>query len=251
MSMSTLQISGLASGFDWRSMIDDLMAVENGRVELIEKKQSEYEAQLEEWQSFNTQLLSLKTAAGQLSNPDDFYVYSSSMRTDDRSVDASDLISVSTSSSSSPGSYSIQVTNLAKSQKLSSSAFSDFSEALGSSYAGDILINGTAINITEADSLSDIRDRINNTNSGIDATGVTASIITYSSNDYRLILTSEDTGEDGISLQNGSSENLVELFGWKDAVSSVKNSTFRCMYSNHNSVRYRVCYIDEFNCNIF
>lgn len=224
MSLSTFQISGLASGFDWRTMVDQLIQVEYGRVELIEKQQGEYEEQLSEWQSFNTQMLSLKSTAGALKDTDDFNLFSSSMTTDDSNIDASDLMSVSTSSSSSPGSYSIQITNLAKSQKLSSSAFSDFSDTLGSDYVGDIIINGTAISITDSDGLDDIRNRINNANAGSDPTGVTASIITYSSNDYRMVLTSDDTGEDGISLQNGSSVDLVELFGWKDADSSVKNS---------------------------
>ncbi|MFC1891028.1 flagellar filament capping protein FliD, partial [Thermodesulfobacteriota bacterium] len=224
MSLSTFQISGLASGFDWRTMVDQLIQVEYGRVELIEKQQGEYEEQLSEWQSFNTQMLSLKSTAGALKDTDDFNLFSSSMTTDDSNIDASDLMSVSTSSSSSPGSYSIQITNLAKSQKLSSSAFSDFSDTLGSDYVGDIIINGTAISITDSDGLDDIRNRINNANAGSDPTGVTASIITYSSNDYRMVLTSDDTGEDGISLQNGSSVDLVELFGWKDANSSVKNS---------------------------
>ena len=51
-----------------------------------------------------------------------------------------------------------------------------------------------------------------------------ASIIAYGSNDYRLVLTSGETGADGISLQNGSSSDLLELFGWKDSSSAVKNS---------------------------
>ena len=57
MSLSTQLVSGLASGFDWRTMIDQLIAVEHRRVDLVEDKKSEYEAQLSEWQSFNTKLL--------------------------------------------------------------------------------------------------------------------------------------------------------------------------------------------------
>ncbi|MDB9822549.1 flagellar filament capping protein FliD, partial [Deltaproteobacteria bacterium] len=224
MALSTSMISGLASGFDWRTMIDQLIAIESKPLELIEQKKSVYEEQLSEWQSFNTKLLSLKTTSQGLSDPDDFYLYTSSMTSNDSSVDASDLLSVSTSSSASSGSYLIQINSLATAHKLSSSSFSDFSNALGSDYTGDIIINGTVISITESDGLDDIRNRINNANSGSNPSGVTASIITYSTNDYRLILTSDNTGEDGISLQNGSSSDLLELFGWKDGSSSVKNS---------------------------
>ena len=223
MSISTNLISGLSSGFDWRSMIDELIAIDSKPVELVEEKKAEYEEQLAEWQSFNTMLLSLKTSTQALSDPDDFNIYTYSMTSDSSSVDAEDLLSVSASSSASPGSYSIQINNIATAQKLSSASFSSFSDALGSDYSGDIIINGRTITITETDGLDDIRNRINNANSGSNPTGVTASIVSYGDNDYRLILTSDQTGEDGISLQNGSSSDLLELFGWKDGSSAVKN----------------------------
>jgi flagellar hook-associated protein 2 len=224
MSLSTNLISGLSSGFDWRTMIDQLIEVDHQRVDLVEEQKTEYENKLSEWQSFNTKLLSLKTAAGELKDGEDFYVYTSNMSSDNSSVDAANILSVSTSSTASKGSYSITVSSLAVAQKLSSSSFSDFSDALGASYSGDILINGVAVSIDETDSLADIRDKINNSNAGSNPTGVTASIVSYGVNDYRLMLTSDDTGEDGMSLQNACASDLLELFGWKDKSASLKNS---------------------------
>jgi len=224
MSLSTNLISGLSSGFDWRSMIDQLMEIEHNKVDLVENQKTEYEDKLSEWQSFNTKLLSLKSTAEDLKDGDDFDVYTSNMSSDSSLVDASDILSVSTTSSASKGSYSIKVSSLAAAQKLSSRSFLDFSEMLGASYAGDILINGVAVGISETDSLDDVRDRINNANSGSTPSGVTASIVSYGTNDYRLMLTSDNTGENGIGLQNASTSDLVELFGWKDNSSSLKNS---------------------------
>jgi len=224
MSLSTNLISGLSSGFDWRSMIDQLMEIEHRKVDLVEDRKTEYENKLSEWQSFNTNLLALKTAAGDLKDPDDFDVYTSTMASDNNDVDASDILSVLTSSSASKGSYTITVSSLATAQKLSSRSFSDFTDALGASYAGDILINGVAISISETDSLSDVRDKINNANSGTIPAGVSAGIVSYGTNDYRLMLTNDTTGEGGISLQNASVSDIVELFGWKDKSSSLKNS---------------------------
>jgi len=224
MSLSTNLISGLSSGFDWRSMIDNLMAIERRPVDLLENKKSDYEDKLSEWQSFNTQLLSLKTAAQGLQKPESFNIYTSRMSSNSSTVEASDLLSVSASSSASVGSYAIQVSNIASAQKLSSASFSSISDALGSDYAGDILINGKGITITDTDSLSDIRDKVNNANAGSNPTGVTASIITYGTNDYRLSLTSDSTGEEGIGLQNASNKDLIELFGWKDGTSALKNN---------------------------
>ncbi len=224
MALSTNLVSGLASGFDWRTMIDQLIAIERRPVDLVAEQKTEYETKLSEWQSFNTRLLALKSAAEGLKNPGDFSVFTPRMTTDSSSVEATDLLSVTTSSFALPGSYDIEILALAKAQKLSSASFYSLTEALGSDYAGDILINGTAINITESDDLTDVRDRINNANTGAGATGVQASIVAYGENDYRLILTSEATGQQGIGLQNGSASDLVERFGWKDKTAALKNS---------------------------
>ncbi|MBW2339998.1 MAG: flagellar filament capping protein FliD [Deltaproteobacteria bacterium] len=227
MGLSTNLISGLASGFDWRSMIDELMKIERRPVDLIETRKREYEEKLAEWQSVNTKLLSLKTAAEGLKDPEDFNVFTSLMTSDSATVEASDLLSVFTSSTASQGSYSVVVSALATAQKLSSNSFSSFSDALGSAYVGDILINGTVIAISVTDSLADVRDKINNANSGSNPTGVTASIVNYGTNNYRLLLTSDDTGEDGISLLNASATDILGNLGFSETASGsyeVKNS---------------------------
>jgi len=225
MSLSTNLISGLSSGFDWRTMIDQLIAIDHRRVDLVEDRKSEYESKLSEWQSFNTKLLSLRTAAEELKDSEDFYLYTSNMTTDSSTVEGEDLISVSTGTSAVEGSYTVKVSNLAQSQKLSSNPFSSKTSELGSSYAGDIVINGRVLTINASDSLIDVCSSINSLNTGTDPSGVTATVVTYGSNDYRLILTSDDTGTDGISLLNGASTNLVQRFGWKDNETAViKNS---------------------------
>jgi len=103
MSSSTNLISGLASGFDWRSMIDQLMAVEHSSVDRVTTKQTEASNKLTEWQSVNTKLLALKTAAEDLKDSEDFSIFSSTMTTDSSTVKAADLRSVATSASASRG----------------------------------------------------------------------------------------------------------------------------------------------------
>ena len=128
MSLSTNLISGLSSGFDWRSMIDQLMEIEHRKVDLVEDRKTEYENKLSEWQSFNTNLLSLKTAAGELKDPDDFDVYTATMVSDNNDVDASDILSVLTSSSASRGSYTLTVSSAANqtgTAKIPTSSHSD------------------------------------------------------------------------------------------------------------------------------
>jgi len=212
MSMSTNLVSGLASGFDWRSMIDQLIAIEHQRVDLVEDRKTEYESKLSTWQSVNTMLLSLKTAANDLSVESAFNVYTSST-TSDTSTAASDLLTVSTSSTASQGMYEIKVNNLAKSQKLSSKSYSATDTALSLS-AGDILVSGRVVNIAATDTLADIKDKINAVNTGSNPSNVTANIVQYGTNDYRLVLTNDNTGADGISLLNASSSDILGNLGF-------------------------------------
>ena len=93
MALSTNLISGLSSGFDWRSMIDQLMAVEHRPVDLVTAKKTDTEAKLKEWQTANSKLLAFKTAAAGLKDPDIFQVFAATMSTNSSTVKASDLLS--------------------------------------------------------------------------------------------------------------------------------------------------------------
>ncbi|MBI9074754.1 MAG: flagellar filament capping protein FliD [Desulfatibacillum sp.] len=224
MATSATSVSGLASGFDWRSMVEQLINVERGTVNIMTNKQSQVQNELSEWRSLNTRLLSLKGAAEDLTTSDDFYLYSSTMSTDSTTLDAEDLVSVSTTSSALSGDYNIKVEKLATAQKLSSGSFTDSSTALGADYAGEILLNGKVVNFSASDTLKDVRDKINNANSGANPSGISASIVSYGTNDTRLVITSQATGKDGMGVANGSAVDLVEKFGFKDSVSSVKTA---------------------------
>ena len=223
MALSTNQVAGLSSGFDWRTMIDQLMAIERRRVDLVTAKKTESESKLTEWQSLNTKLLALKTSAGTLKDSEDFGVFKAVMTSNSSTVQASDLLTVTPSTTASVGSYTLTDISLATAQKLSSGSFSSTSVALGASYAGDLLINGTVVSVAETDTLANVRDKINNANSGASPTGVTAGIVSYGTGDNRLILTSDTTGLTGIGLLNGGGTDIVNTFGFKDSSRSAKN----------------------------
>ncbi len=231
MSLSTNLVSGLVSGFDWRSMIDQLMAIEHERVDLIEDRKTEYESKLSEWQSVNTMLLSLKTAAEALSTETAFNVYTASTTSSSSSgtpTAASNLLTVSTSSSASPALYNIKVNNLAQSEKISSQNYSATNTVLGLSGDGEILINGKVVKIVDTDTLADIKDKINAVNTGSNPSGVTASIVSHSSTNHHLILTSDDTGEDGLSVLEAAysgGDNILQEMGFITSTTTIKNAT--------------------------
>ena len=229
MAISTNLISGLSSGFDWRSIIDQLIAIDHRRVDLVADKKSEYESQLAEWKNVNTMLLSLKTASAALSTESAFNVYTSGTTSSAESgtpTAASSLLTVSTTSTTSPALYNIKVNNLAQSEKISSTNYTATDTAL--ELEGDILVSGKVVNIVSTDTLADVKDKINSVNTGSDPSNVTASIVSYSSTNYHLILTSDDTGEDGLSVLEGAysgGDNILEEMGFISGSTTIKTAT--------------------------
>jgi len=237
MAISTNLISGLSSGFDWRSMIDQLIAIDHRRVDLLEAKKTEYETKLSEWQTVNTKLLALKTKAQALSNESSFKNFSATLNSN-TSTAAADILSVTTGSAASPGTYGIKVINLAQSEKISSRSFTALNSAL--SLSGDILISGKVVNIVGTDTLTGIKDKINALNTGSTPSNVTASIVQHSPTDYHLVLTSDKTGSAGIDILEGSSSGLLQTMGFITSSVQIRTATsdgaMSALFSDSTSV---------------
>jgi flagellar hook-associated protein 2 len=222
-------IAGLSSGFDWRSMIDQLMAIEHRRVDLVINQKSEYASKLQILRAINTKLLSFKSQAETLASSKTFSIFTSSLSTDSATYSASDFLSVYTSTGAAPGSHTITMTStstLAQARKIATKSFNSHTDALG--LTGEFVINGRAIEVEDTDDLGDLRDKINNLNSGANATGVTASILTASSSNFRLVLTSDNTGADAFTIFDSSADttNILSTgLGFTDGTTSVKNYT--------------------------
>jgi flagellar capping protein FliD len=193
----TMGISGIASGVDWKSIIDQLRQLEYKKIELIQNQQKTYQDKLSTWQTINTKLLSLKTVVGKLNEPADFNLFSPTLSSN-TSKDPDDLLSVTAGADASRGSYNIVINSLAAAEKRSSKTFASDTTALNLS--GNLVLNGKTVTVSATDTLSSLSDKINAVNTGDDPSKVTASVVHYGTNDYRLILTSEVEGAAGISL---------------------------------------------------
>jgi flagellar hook-associated protein 2 len=216
-------VSGLVSGLDWRSMIAQLRALEERKVDGIRARQTAEQSRLSAWQSINTKFLSLKTATEALKKTTDFNLYTTSLFSSNSATKPEEVLSTTTTTDASPGTYKVVVQDLASAQKLSSTSFGTQTGAL--SLSGDILIGGRTVRISATDSLSSIRDRINAVNGGTNASNVTASIVNYGKSGYRLILTSNTEGAAGISLLNGGGPDLLGTLGFVDtSAKTAKNS---------------------------
>jgi flagellar hook-associated protein 2 len=205
---STTSVSGLSSGIDWRSLIDQLRTAEHRPVDLLTKQKGTYGDKLKAWQELNTKLLSLKTAAEKLNTAKGLNLFTNSTSSSS-ATDPNDLLTATVGAAGQTGSYAIEVLRTASAQKIASQSFPNQSNALGTGYAGTFQINSRDVTVDATDSLADVQTKINNLNSGAQATKVTASIVSYSPTDYRLILTSQKEGVAGIV----TSPDLSAAFG--------------------------------------
>jgi flagellar hook-associated protein 2 len=210
-------LTGLTSGLDWQSIISQLMQINRQPETLLNNQKTKLSNQKSAWNDVNTKLSALQTKAKALSNLDDFNLYTSNSSITGSSKDVKDLLSFAVGTNASQGSYDLVVNNLAKAQKLASKSFGSISSALGIS--GDVIINGKVLTIESTDDLEDIRNKINSLNSG-----AIASIYSVATGEYRLSLTSQNTGASGIYLANGSEENVLTQLGIADGTTSLRKT---------------------------
>ncbi|MGB0127738.1 MAG: flagellar filament capping protein FliD [Rhodocyclaceae bacterium] len=249
--MAGLTSAGIGSGLDVDSLVTKLMAVEKQPLTALDTKEADYNAKLSAFGTLKSALSSLQTAAKALNTPEKLSPIKAS-------VGDSTVLAATTGSGATVGSYNVEVTSLAKPQKLMSAGFASTSATVGT---GTITLNfgtyattasGTTFTANSSktaktitidssnNTLSGIRDAINSANAG-----VTASIIndgTTSGN--RLVITSNDSGtanalKIGVSENAGSSglvnlaydatgagtSNLSETQGAVDAVIKVDSVT--------------------------
>jgi len=199
-------VTGVA-GFDTTAAVDGLLAFHKLGISKAEDKKTAETNKQDAFVAINSAMLALKSTAVGMADSTSFFSYGASLSSSSASVPASSLLDVSGSNNVSSGQHSIVVQQIAQAQRLSSSvavkdsvgaAVSSDSISLGLS--GSFQIGTASVVVSAADSLQAIASNINQQNKGASATGVSASIIKVSANDYRMILTADATGATGFTL---------------------------------------------------
>ena len=175
--MAGIQLSGLASGLDWRSLVDKLIETERVPQDRLRSEKALGAQRTSALGNLNTQLTALRDSIKALSG-DAGNVFS------DRSAklaSATSTWSVSASPDAETGTYQIQVTQLAtKAQRVGGSdvgsGLSTTSDVSGLTVgtlpigtaitAGDFTVNGARITVAATDSLQAVFDQINKKTGG-------------------------------------------------------------------------------------
>jgi len=200
-------ISGQVAGFDAQGAVDGLLGIKKFEISQLQKKQDAITARQDALLQINSAVSSLRNTSIGLADKAAFFGYTASLSSSSASVTASSLLDVSGTSGVSAGQHNIIVSQVAQAERLSSSvAVKDSTgTALASvttamNISGSFQVAGSTISVSTSDSLNDIAANINQLNTGASATGVSASVMKVSTNDYRLILASDTTGATGFTL---------------------------------------------------
>ena len=196
--MATISSIGIGSGLDIESVITKLVAIEREPVTQLQKEATSLQTRLSTYGKLQSGMAALRDAASALTR-------SSTWGATTGTSSDSAAVAVSTSASTLPGSYSLQVQRLASVQSNATGVYVSADALIGEGTlhielgtwgAGQSSFTpkagASALNISvgpPAESLAQLRDKINASNSG-----VVASVLTDASG-ARLVLRSAATGE--------------------------------------------------------
>ncbi len=199
---------GVGSGLDVNSIINQLMAIESRPLLQIDSREGEYNAELSALGQVKGALSSFQDAMSGLADTAKFNVYSA-LSSDE------DVLTASATNSAAPGSFAIQVTQLAQHHKMASNPFAD-EDTVVTAIAGakaTIEVDSDSFDVVIQDkTLAEIRDAINQ---AADNTGVTATIINEDLG-TRLIVTANQTGTANavsMSFTDGNDAPIADPLG--------------------------------------
>lgn len=223
-------IDGIISGFDTTAMIDAIMRYESQRADLITARKTEQTNKLTTWKSIEAMLTAVKIQAGLLSNENLWYAKAATSSNED-------AIAVTSTAEATPGTYFLNVNQLATHHQIASQGMSSLGQSIGGGSI-EIKVGNSSPTVITVDSsnntLSALKDAINNSGAR-----VTAAIINDGSehNPYRLVLTAKDSGAaNQISVTSTLSGSVTPqfeaAFDWAEQLSWADTATSNPVRSN-------------------
>lgn len=172
-----MYISGIATGLDTETLVQQLMAIERRPLVLMQERKNLLQQQRDAWRDINTRLNNLRDRMAELSRTSLF---------EGRSAvsSAADVATASATRDAAEARYNIEVVQLAQSHRVASAKLE---EAIG--YAGSARLavgdQAVEIEIVAEDTVHTIAKKINEAD-----VAVTARVI-----DGRLVIQADETGE--------------------------------------------------------
>ena len=213
--MAGIQLSGLASGFDWKTFTDSVMEMERAPARRYEAEQTKNDNKKAQLSSLGTKLASLQTAMTALA--------SSSLGAGRKVVNenSSAVVQATVSSATPVGTYEVEVTQLATASRLTGGVAAQ----PGATYAGTLNIKSTAagvptpITITADMDVADIVAAINDSEAGVTAICNKAGT--------QIVVTNQVTGAgNDIVVTDESGGALKGILGLNPTPTTATDTTF-------------------------
>lgn len=194
-------VGGLMSGLDTNSIITQMMQLERRPILLLQQKEAGIQARISALGSLKSGLAGLQTSTKALKSTSGF---GSMLATSGNST----VLTATASSSAVAGNYQVEVTALAQSQQVRSSAFAASDEEVGTGTLTITVGSGDPVVITIGEddkTLAGIALAINDAEAG-----VTAGVVNDGNGNYYLTLASEETGTANTISLSIDDDDLVD-----------------------------------------
>jgi flagellar hook-associated protein 2 len=186
-------VTGLSSGVDWKGLVDQIIKLDRRPADRMQASVDANTARREALASFQATLRKLQTAGDALRFGGAFAKFTASAAGTDLAGRA--VLAAAPSAGAMPGAYTVDVAQLAQTQKNAGSVgFASATAPLG--LAGGLVVGGERVDVGADDSLAAVRDKINavQARSGVRATLVAGRA---DGSDQRLVLTAVRSGSAG------------------------------------------------------
>lgn len=199
--MASISALGVGSGLDLSGLLDQLRDAERGKLAPLTAQKTQQQAKISAYGQLQSALTTFQDSVAKLNEASLYQSLSANVR--------GDAFSATTSEAAQPGTYNVEVSQLATAGTLATQRVSSDEDEIVSA-AGTLELSFTSggvpveINIDAGSSLIDIRDAIN----AHEDAGVSASIINDGSG-YRLALSSTESGKEAAI----ASTNFATLVG--------------------------------------
>lgn len=193
-----ISFSGLGTGVDYASLVDQIVAAEKIPANAINTRKTNANRQVSVLSDLVSKLKSLDTKLKSFDSK-------SEMRAVTASTSDAARVKVTASGEALPGAYHIRVNQLAQAQTTRSTAFATAATTMSGSGSLTLQVGSEGsetITFGATDTLADIAARINDTDASVNAS------VLFNGTDYRLVVSAQKTGaenaitfsESGVSL---------------------------------------------------
>ena len=212
------RLSGTASKLDTAALVEAAYEAKRLGAVRLETRITDNDARLTAFDEMKTLLQDLQAAVEPLRNPpgvlgikDNMFENKAAFFSSSSSTNPNEILGVNADNSAAAGSFEITVNKLATANKLSTLSASAADQTLADAWNGGAAFSGTIdIGVEGGDTATisidgsmDIYDVADAFNAQTGTSGVRASVLKVADDDFRMVLTAEETGKT-ISLADSS-----------------------------------------------